>query len=137
MTVKEFVKEIPSDPDLLPEIEEFVINIASKLKINHEKLSNLSISVSEAAANSIMHGNSADLKKKVLVKVLVHEDRLEVLFKDEGKGFDPNSVPDPTKPENIFKDHGRGLHIMRNFLSELKYNFTDSGTETVLVLKFD
>ena len=45
--------------------------------------------------------------------------------------------PDPTDPENILKDSGRGIHIMKSFIDELTYNFTPSGTETILVIKLD
>ncbi|KAB2846473.1 MAG: ATP-binding protein [Melioribacteraceae bacterium] len=62
---------------------------------------------------------------------------MEIIFKDEGKGFNINTVPDPTKPENILKESGRGIHIMKNFLDDLKYNFTPTGTEAILVVRLD
>jgi len=134
---KEFIREIPSNPELIPEIEEYIIDIASKENLDAELLNNLALSVSEAIANSIVHGNQSDPTKKVIIKILINEEFLKISFLDEGKGFDPDSIPDPTEPENIFKDHGRGLYIMRNFLTNLSYNFTESGTETVLTVQLE
>lgn len=137
MSDKIFTKEVPSDPDLLPEIEMFVTDIAIKNNLNEDKLNNLALSVSEAASNSMVHGNKLDMNKKVKITVKVDEHNIVITFKDEGKGFVIEEVPDPTKPENILKESGRGIHIMKNFLEDLKYNFTDSGTEAILVISLD
>lgn len=137
MPEKVFTKEFPSDPDLLPEIEEFVIGIAEELNLSKDKYNNLALSVSEAASNSMVHGNKLDIEKKVHITVKVTDDIMEIIFKDEGKGFNINTVPDPTKPENILKESGRGIHIMKNFLDDLKYNFTSTGTEAILVVRLD
>lgn len=134
MSEKVYVKEVPSDPDLLPELEEFIIHIAELSHLGKEKFNNLVLSFSEAASNSFLHGNKLDKKKKVKITVKVNDEKMIVIIKDEGKGFNIKDVPDPTKPENILKDSGRGIHIMRSFLNDLKYNFTPTGTETILVI---
>ncbi len=132
MPEKIFEKEIPSDPDLLPVLEEFIIDVAKQSNLDQEKFNSLALSFSEAASNSILHGNKLNKSKKVKITVKVDDFKMIVIIKDEGKGFDLNSVPDPTKPENILKDSGRGIHIMRSFLTDLRYNFTPNGTETIL-----
>lgn len=137
MPEKIFTKEFPSDPDLLPEIEEFVIGIAEELNLSKDKYNNLALSVSEAASNSMVHGNKLDIEKKVHITVKISDNKMEIIFKDEGKGFNIDKVPDPTRPENILKESGRGIHIMKNFLDDLKYNFTPTGTEAILVVHLD
>lgn len=127
-----YQKEISSDPDLLPELEEFIVDLAKKYKMSEDRLNSLALSFSEAASNSVVHGNKLDVNKKVKITVTVDENKMTVIIKDEGKGFDIDSVPDPTKPENILKDSGRGIHIMRSFLNDLRYNFTPTGTEAIL-----
>jgi serine/threonine-protein kinase RsbW len=129
---KIFEKEIFTDPDLLPELEEFIINVAEKSNLNKDKFNSLALSFSEAASNSLLHGNKLDKSKKVKITVKVDDVKMVIIIKDEGKGFNIASVPDPTKPENILKDSGRGIHIMKSFLNDLHYNFTPSGTETIL-----
>jgi serine/threonine-protein kinase RsbW len=59
---------------------------------------------------------------------------VEVTIKDEGIGFDPKKVPDPTNPENLLKDSGRGIYLMRVYMNDVKYNITPDGTETILIL---
>ena len=129
--------EVPSDPDKMPAIEEFVLNIAREVKLHSSKHNNLALAVAEASSNSIIHGNKANKNKKVLITVRVNDKQMIITFKDEGKGFDPAKIPDPTDPENILKESGRGIHIMKSFLSELKYNFTPTGTEAILVINLD
>ena len=132
MPDKIYEKEIPSNPDLLPELEEFIIELARKSNLRDDKLNSLALSFSEAASNSMVHGNKLDKNKKVKITVHVTEKKMTVTIRDEGKGFNINTVPDPTKPENILKDSGRGIYIMRSFLDDIRYNFTPTGTETIL-----
>jgi serine/threonine-protein kinase RsbW len=134
LSTQTFKKVFQSDPELLPEIEEFVIEMAIKAGIDENKMNNLALSVAEASSNSIIHGNSADPNKNVVVDIKIDDKYFYVTFKDEGKGFKLDEVPDPTAPENILKDHGRGIHIMRSFLDDLKYKFTPEGTEVTLVI---
>ena len=137
MSEKIYSKEIPSDPDLMPEVESFVLNIAKGLNLPPDKYNNLALSVAEAISNSMLHGNKNDKTKKVRINIYVDDNYLKISFKDEGKGFNPSKIPDPTKPENILKDSGRGIHIMRSFLDDLQFKFHEDGTEIILILKLN
>ncbi|MBI9071617.1 MAG: ATP-binding protein [Melioribacteraceae bacterium] len=134
MILETYTKQYPSNPELLPEIEEFVIEIARKAGIKEDQLDNLALAVAEASSNSILHGNKMDKNKKIKITFNIHDDKYEIIFKDEGTGFIVEDVPDPTIPENILKENGRGIHIMNTFLDDLKYNFTDDGTEAILII---
>lgn len=125
---------VKSNPEILPELEEKIIEIGKSLNLDSNKINNLALSFSEAISNSIRHGNQYSEDKNVEIDVYLEDDKLYISLKDEGKGFDISSVPDPTKPENILKESGRGIHIMKNFLDDLKYNFSKNGTEVILVL---
>jgi serine/threonine-protein kinase RsbW len=127
-----FEKEISSNPDLLPELEDIIVKLAEQQKMNKDKVNGLALSFSEAASNSIIHGNKLDVNKKIKISVAVDQNRMKIIIKDQGNGFELNSVPDPTNPENILKDSGRGIHIMKSFLDNLTYNFTPTGTEVTL-----
>jgi len=127
-----FKKVVQSDAELLPELEEFIIDIAERYNLDKNKFNNLVLSFSEAVSNSIVHGNKLDKTKKVFIKVTVDNEKMSISIKDEGPGFELKSVPDPTKPENILKDSGRGIHIMKSFVDNLHYNFTSTGTEVIL-----
>lgn len=134
MASKVLRKEINSDPLLLPDLEEFVMNIAIANSINEDKINNLALAFSEAASNAVLHGNKNDASKNIIITVTVDDSFFKVSIKDQGKGFILDEVPDPTKPENILKDSGRGIHIMKSFLDDIQYNFTPEGTEVILTL---
>ena len=129
---KEYKSTFKSNPEVLPEIESFVDEKISDLKLSEEQKNNVELAVAEAAANCILHGNKNDETKKVYIKILISDDQLDISFKDEGNGFNPDEVPDPTVPENILKGSGRGIHIMRSLVDDLKYNFSNNGTELII-----
>ena len=126
--------EIESDPNNLITIEEFVNYFSKDLGLSEEQLSVLLLAVTEATTNAIIHANKCDPKKLVKIHAQITDSKLVVKIKDEGKGFDPSKLPDPTKPENLLKDSGRGVFLMKVYMNEVKYNLTPSGMETVLVL---
>jgi serine/threonine-protein kinase RsbW len=126
--------EIESDPNNLITVEEFVNYFAKDLGLNEEQLATLLLAVTEATTNAIIHANKCDKTKLVKVDVKVQNSKLIIKVIDEGTGFDPSEIPDPTKPENILKDSGRGMYLMRVYMDDLKYNVTPDGTETILTM---
>jgi len=126
--------EIESDPNNLITIEEFVNYFAKDLGLSEEQLSVLLLAVTEAATNAIIHANKCDASKLVKINAHIENSKLIVKVKDEGKGFDSNSIPDPTRPENLLKDSGRGVYLMKVYMDDVKYNKTPTGLETILVL---
>jgi serine/threonine-protein kinase RsbW len=126
--------EIESNPRNLITVEEFVNYFAVDLNIKEEKIPGLLLSVTEAATNAFIHGNKSDENKLVTIDVNKKDNQLVVSIKDQGKGFDPATIPDPTEPLNILKDSGRGIYLMRVYMDDIKFNITPQGTETILVL---
>jgi serine/threonine-protein kinase RsbW len=86
-----------------------------------EGLSDVEIALREALANAIIHGNREDPRKHVHVNCRCEPDEVSITVKDEGKGFDTNNVPDPTAPENIRSVHGRGIHIIKSLMDEVRF----------------
>lgn len=134
MAEKNYYLEIDSDPNNLITVEEFVNYFTVDLNIDQAKLPGLLLAVTEATTNAIIHANKSDINKKVKINVEVVDDKLLIHVIDEGKGFDPEKVPDPTEPENLLKDSGRGLYLMKVYMDDLKYKVTPEGTETILIL---
>jgi len=132
---KTYHLEIESDPNNLITVEEFINYFAKDLGLDDEKLNGLLLSITEATTNAIVHGNKGDRKKNVFIDVNATDSTLTIVVRDEGIGFDPSVVPDPTHPDNLLKDSGRGLYLMRVYMDELHYNLTPTGTETILKLK--
>ena len=134
MTEQHYHLEIDSDPNNLITVEEFVNYFAVELQVKGDKMAGLLLSVTEATTNAIKHANKNDRNKKVVITAEKQNDQLIVKIKDEGNGFDPAQVPDPTAPENLMKDSGRGLYLMKYYMDDVSYNITDNGTETILKL---
>lgn len=134
MAGNNFSLEIESNPNNLITVEEFVNYFAKEINIDESKVPGLLLAVTEAVTNAIIHANKSDDSKKVEINVKTENGKLIIIVKDEGIGFDPAKVPDPTAPENLLKDSGRGLYLMRVYMDDLRYNVTDTGTETILTL---
>ncbi len=134
MAEEKYYLEIESDPNNLITVEEFINYFAKDLGLDDDKLSALLLAVTEATTNAIIHANKSDREKLVQITAEVIDGKLYVIIKDEGPGFQPEAVPDPTDPENLLKDSGRGLYLMRIYMDDLRYKITPEGTETILVL---
>ena len=80
------------------------------------------LSMEEALVNAVMHGNKFDPAKKVHVRVGLSSNLFRAEIADEGDGFDPNRLPDPTDPDYLDKPNGRGVMLMRNFMTRVEYN---------------
>lgn len=126
--------EIESNAKNLITVEEFVNYFAVDLNINPDKIPGLLLAITEASTNAIIHANKGDETKLVTIDVTKDDKQLTIRVKDEGKGFDPAKIPDPTETDNLLKDSGRGIYLMRVYMDDLKFNVTPEGTETILVL---
>ena len=80
------------------------------------------LALEEALVNAIRHGNNLDPTKRVHVRYTVTPERIDIRITDEGQGFNPNEVPDPTAPENLERPCGRGLLLMRHYMTEVHYS---------------
>ena len=113
---------LPSDPAearrFQDEIEQQLLK--SSHASTHEVFS-IKLALEEALINAIKHGNQMDQSKKVHVHYRVSPDRFEVRVSDEGPGFDPSDVPDPTAVENLERPCGRGLMLMRHYMNDVAY----------------
>ena len=89
------------------------------------------LALDEALANAIFHGNQQDPQKHVVVECSIADDRVTISVKDQGAGFSPSQVPDPTLDENLEKLHGRGIMLMRAYMSDVLFN--DRGNCVTLI----
>ncbi len=100
----------------------------------HEIFS-IKLALEEALINAIKHGNQMDRAKKVRVQYRVSPDFFEVRVIDEGGGFDPSDVPDPTAVENLERPCGRGLMLMRHYMTNVVYNHSGNCVAMSKVLR--
>jgi len=111
--------EIPSTLDYLPKVDEFIERKLRKLGINEDQIADIAISVTEAVTNAVVHGNKNNLAKKVRISLRADSSRVEVTVEDEGGGFDPSSVQSPIEKENLLKETGRGIFILKSLMDKV------------------
>jgi len=121
---------LSSDPKNVECIEPFVEKLVEKYKITPDTYGNILISLTEAVNNAIRHGNGEDENKTVQVSIQqVSKSKIAFQITDEGPGFDYESVPDPTLPENLLKIGGRGVFLMRQLCDNVLYHNNGSTVE--------
>jgi serine/threonine-protein kinase RsbW len=119
----ETVIEINEIVEGMPIVEAAIDKIRHDLNIREEVFGNVLIAVTEAVNNAYYHGNKGDNNKTVKISFIKPgQYRLAVVVCDQGEGFDPDSLEDPTDPENIEKEGGRGVFLMRNLCDKLSFS---------------
>lgn len=117
-----FVLEIPSDLRLIEAAVGYLVGRCQAQGFDGSRLSlNLRVGLSEALANAMIYGNRKDPAKRVRVEAEVTADSVAVVVRDEGAGFDPDAVPDPTLPENLERPGGRGIFLLRGLMDAVDY----------------
>jgi serine/threonine-protein kinase RsbW len=127
---------IPSDPMKLEEVDAFAEEIIKKLPFSQDQRDDIAISISEAVNNAIEHGNAGDMSKEVQIRLEALKDSLKILVTDQGGGFNESEVADPTDPENLLAESGRGLLIIRHLMDEVNVSDANGGTIVELIKKF-
>lgn len=125
---------VPSDQRFLVDVDMFVEGLLRGWNAPESVIADIAISVSELVNNAIFHGNQAAGKKPVEVKVTNEDGRAVISVRDEGAGFDPNQVDDPISDENLLKDVGRGIFIVRSLMDKVDIVPSEDGT-TVTISK--
>jgi serine/threonine-protein kinase RsbW len=132
----ELVLELPTDVRSIEHAVEYVVRRCQACDAEAHRLRlNFRVGLTEALSNAMMYGNGHDPTKRVRVEVSLAQGEIKARITDQGSGFDPSSVPDPTSPENLLKAGGRGLFLMRQLLDEVSFN--DRGNEVTLVLRLE
>lgn len=111
-------------------VEKLIDSQSQMLGIDDDIYGKYMLSVVECVNNAIVHGNELDKAKKVTMRYLIDNERIKVTVTDEGKGFDPDSLPDPTAEENLERDCGRGIFLMRHLCDEI--DFADGGRSVTM-----
>lgn len=122
---------IPSDLSNLVLVESLIDKACHQVSVDEDNYGNVLIAVTEAVNNAIIHGNKLDDSK--LVDIGFYDDSEAFGFEivDKGTGFDFDHLPDPTAPENIEKENGRGIFLMRNLADEVLFNDTGNSVSVI------
>jgi len=112
---------IPSDLAAARRLQGEIEEALHAVSFTETEIFAIKMAVEEALVNAIKHGNQMDPAKTVRVCYRVHAERFDVCITDQGPGFDPNDVPDPTAPENLERPCGRGLLLMRYYMTDVAF----------------
>lgn len=126
---------IPSDLRHAKEPERVILEEIEKYNFSEEAVFAIKLTLEEAVTNAIKHGNKCDRSKNVTVRYFVDEEQAVVFIRDEGEGFNPDEVPDPTSPDRLSLPNGRGILLMKAYMTELEY--LHNGTEVYLKMVRD
>ena len=126
-------QRVPSDPDVCSKIIGVLLDNLEKYKWTNKDTFGIHMAMEEAVMNAIRHGNKCAPDKEVHVLIEIKKDRFYAKITDQGDGFDPTLLPDPTADNNLEKTSGRGVMLMNNFVEEVVYN--DKGNSVELKKK--
>lgn len=125
--------EFPSAISLMHSVLDYLLKRVEKVGVINPESSNLFVALDEAFVNAVKHGNKFDAEKIVRISAEVSTKEARFTIEDEGEGFDVNSIPDPTNPENLFKTSGRGVLFIYNIMDEVRYN--ERGNRLTMIKK--
>lgn len=122
--------------DSVDAAEEAVLRVAEGAGFSEDDLHPIGMAVRECLVNAVVHGNRYNQRKKVHLAVIRSSDRITILVGDEGDGFDLQSIPDPLAEENLLRQSGRGLLLIRAFVDELEIRPRQPSGSEVRMVKY-
>jgi serine/threonine-protein kinase RsbW len=114
-------------------VESAADKLAEEAGLDEDERFRLTMAVREAAVNAVLHGNEYDPSKQISVSLENNGASLIITVADQGKGLDPDTLPDPLAPENLLRGTGRGIFLIRSFMDEVHFRQLHPGTELTLV----
>jgi serine/threonine-protein kinase RsbW len=117
----------------LKQVEKVIDEIKNELGVSLDSYGKILVSTLEGANNAITHGNKSDPGKFVKIEIHYFNDVLKIKITDEGDGFNPENLPDPTDRDKIELLNGRGVYIMSQLADEIGYN--EKGNEVTMIFK--
>lgn len=129
----QFEVKIPSDTEAGHALQERILKALEVLEYPPRDVFSVRLALEEALVNAIKHGNGMDPTKQVRVACEVTYDQVRIEIEDEGTGFNPGDVADPTEDENLDCPGGRGIMLMRAFMNVIEYNPTGNRVTLVKV----
>lgn len=124
---------LKSTMDSVNEVEALAEKLAGDAGLDEDTRFHVTMAIREATVNAVLHGNEYDPAKQVTVTFENTGKDLIFIVRDQGKGLDPATLPDPLAPENLLRGTGRGIFLIRSFMDEVNFRQLHPGTELTLV----
>lgn len=135
--MKEFkeIRKVPSSKNIIRDFEDLFLNFKDTFEIKDDVYFKIMVAVTEGINNAAGHGNKYSSDKFVTVELIGNGKIMKCKIKDEGRGFDPENVADPRNPENLLKDNGRGVFLMRELANQFYVEKHTDGTLVELIFE--
>ena len=127
---QEMVFVVPSNSNMINGVVMQILTLLKEEEVQEQHAFNFRIAISEALRNAMVHGNKEDPNKKVYVRAYKGPRIIRITIRDEGAGFDPTVLPNPTDELYVERVHGRGVYLMNQFIDEVV--FSQKGSEVTL-----
>jgi serine/threonine-protein kinase RsbW len=129
---KTFSLTIQSDSVHLVKVDNCCTKAINACGMNESDGDDFAIAVTEIVNNAIHHGNNNNKDKKVYINIRILQSKLEANIRDEGNGFNPEHIGNPLDPQNLMKESGRGIFLIKQLTDGFDINFSESGTEIII-----
>lgn len=123
-----------STPKSISRVEKFLAKISKVVGLDEIQMHKVMVSLTEAVNNAIVHGNKSVIEKRVVVQCEVLPGWLLFLITDQGKGFRPEHIRNPLKEENLYRENGRGIFLMRTLMDKVEFEHLPGGEQVRLWL---
>jgi len=121
-----------SDPREIAKVEKFLKKVNQKARLDDGTMYRLLVATTEAVNNAIIHGNRFNPRKRVSISCQIKDHTLFLTVKDSGRGFDPSSLANPLEEENLLKESGRGIFLIRSLMDEVDFRMHKRGTSVIM-----
>lgn len=121
-TVEKQEIKFRSESSHIRESSSRILDYLSRYEIGDSAAFEIKLCVEEAVRNAIVHGNKSDPKRQVHISYWVDDNILNIEVEDEGQGFNHEAVKDPTKEENLLRNSGRGVYLIKKLMDDVRYN---------------
>ena len=126
-----------SKPNEIVKVEGFLEKMNQELQLDETKFNKLLIATTEAVNNGILHGNKRDPQKKVTLTCQANHSSLIVTVEDEGPGVNPDTLPDPLAEENLLRENGRGVFLMRSLMESVDFERFPGGSKVIMRMSLE
>jgi len=126
---------IPSTNAAAAQVQQEIVEAIEQQGYKREAVFAVRLALDEALVNAVKHGNANDPDKTVYVEFHINKDRMVIQIEDQGPGFAPGTLPDPTAEENLSRPNGRGVMLMRAYMTQVDFN--ERGNRVILTKRAD
>jgi serine/threonine-protein kinase RsbW len=128
---------LASVPHEIQKVEKFLTKANASIGLDDGTMYRILVAATEAVNNAILHGNQSDPAKQVRICLRTTKRLLTIRVDDEGPGFDASALPNPLEEENLLKEHGRGVFLIRSLMDDLKFLRFQHGSAIVMKVRLD